>query len=149
MVNHVVALRDIMPTLLECAGIDVPNSVDGVSLVPSLRGGEAGSHHYLHGEHTWKDTSAHFLTGGSAKYVWFSRDGHEQLFNIAKDPDELHDRARDPDAAGELEMWRSRLVRELTDREEGFTDGAVLIPGRPVTNVLSSIQRYTYPPART
>ena len=145
VVDHVVALRDIMPTLLACANIEIPRSVDGESLVPLLRGGASGPRGYLHGEHTWRDTSLHFLTDGRAKYIWFSRDGHEQLFDIADDPDELHDRAHDQDAAAELDKWRSRLVRELTGREEGFTDGSVLIPGRPVTSVLSSIERYAYP----
>ncbi|MBB6403489.1 sulfatase-like hydrolase/transferase [Arthrobacter sp. AZCC_0090] len=37
VVDHVVELRDVMPTLLDLAGVDIPDSVDGVSLAPYLR----------------------------------------------------------------------------------------------------------------
>ena len=36
-----------------------------------------------------------------------------------------------------VERWRARLIAELTGREDGFTDGAKLIPGRPVHPVLA------------
>jgi len=30
-----------------------------------------------------------------------------------------------------LAEWRGRLIRRLSNRPEGFTDGTKLIPGRP------------------
>ena len=38
MLDHPVELRDIMPTLLEAAGMDAPPSVDGRSLLAAARG---------------------------------------------------------------------------------------------------------------
>ena len=35
-----------------------------------------------------------------------------------------------PEYSEELASWRSILVSELADREEGFSDGNRLIPGR-------------------
>ena len=37
-------------------------------------------------------------------------------------------------------MWRTRLVQELSDREEGYVRDGALIVGRPVAAVLSMIQ---------
>ncbi len=50
VVDQVVELRDIMPTLLEAAGAPIPASVDGRSVLPLLRGETAGWREYLHGE---------------------------------------------------------------------------------------------------
>ncbi|MFH1377997.1 MAG: arylsulfatase [Planctomycetota bacterium] len=134
-------LRDIMPTLLDCAGIDIPDSVEGESLLPVLRGETTGWREYIHGEHTRGPLmSPMFLTDGKEKYIWFSGDGHEQFFDLVNDPMELHDLAKKPDAAERVSVWRQRLIKELTGREEGFTDGKTLIPGRPVQPALKHIR---------
>jgi arylsulfatase len=71
--------------------------------------------------------------------VWFSRDGREQLFDLEGDPQELHDLAGREDQRPTLIAWRNRLIEELRDREEGFVEDGRLIPGRPVTPVLSKV----------
>lgn len=139
-VDDVVGLQDVMPTLLECAGIDVPDALDGRSLLPRARGRRTPPREMLHGEHVYGDGSIHWLTNGTEKYVWFSDSGHEQLFDLSADPRELHDRARDPDAAEDVAEWRRRLIAQLADAEEGFSDGERLVPGRPVAPVLSSLR---------
>ena len=50
--NEVVELRDIMPTLLDCAGLPIPASVEGRSVLPLARGEAPDWRPYLHGEHT-------------------------------------------------------------------------------------------------
>ena len=72
----------------------------------------------------------HTLTDGKEKYIWFSRDGREQFFDLREDPRELHDAPRDPNKAERVDMWRQRMVDELKDRPEGLSDGRKLIPGR-------------------
>ncbi|SED75920.1 arylsulfatase [Jiangella alba] len=131
--DEVVELRDVMPTLLECAGVPVPASVEGHSLLELARGGAgAGWRDVLHGEHILFEQSLHWLTDGRTKYVWFSGSGHEQLFDLVDDPAETHDLAAGPGGPSRVAPWRERLIRELTDRPEGFTDGAALVTGRPV-----------------
>jgi arylsulfatase len=135
--DGVVALHDIMPTLLDCARAPIPDSVEGHSFLPLARGEDTAVRPYLHGEHTIVGQSLQWLTDGHEKYVWFSGDGHEQLFNLDDDPTELHDlAAASPER---LAVWRERLMRELTGREEGFTDGDNLIVGRPVRPVLAHL----------
>lgn len=139
--DQVIELRDIMPTLLDCAGLPIPETVEGRSFLPIARGEEVPWRDYLHGEHTLMGQSIQWITDGHEKYVWFSGSGHEQLFNLDEDPQELHDLARDPRYADRLAHWRRVLVQELTGREEGFTDGQRLIPGRPVHPCLSHLRR--------
>jgi arylsulfatase A-like enzyme len=129
-----VCLEDIMPTLLELAGLPSPKPMDGLSLVATLRGSPARLRATLHSEHanTYGPAQAfHALTDGRAKYLWRPADGTEQLFDLTHDPREEHDLAPAAAHAAALADWRSRLIRELTGRPEGFTDGTRLIAGRP------------------
>ena len=138
--NQVVELRDVVLTLLNCAGLPIPETVEGRSLFPIITGEKPLWREYLHGEHTFSDRSSHWITNGREKFIWFSGTGEEQLFDLEKDPQELYDLAGSPDSAGRVKFWRRILIQELAGREEGFTDGAKLIPGKPVKACLSHIQ---------
>lgn len=134
-----VELRDVMPTLLDAAGLPIPDSIDGKSLL-SLARGQAGLwRDYIHGEHTYWGQSSQWLTDGKIKYCWWSGDGYEQLFDLVADPNECRNLAADSSHASVVSEWRDRLIRELTGREEGFTDGKSLLTGRPVKPILSSV----------
>jgi len=137
--NAVIELRDVMPTLLECAGLPIPEQVDGRSALPLARGERVPWRPHLHGEHVLFEQSLQWMTDGHEKYVWFSGNGHEQLFDLDRDPHELHDLARQPESSARLEFWRQALIQELSGREEGFTDGQRLIPGRPVRPTLAHV----------
>jgi len=130
-----VSLEDIMPTILELAGIPIPETVEGQSLAPILRGKKKTlEREYLHGEHAScysYPQANHFLTDGKEKYCWFTATGEEQLFNLQDDPGELHNLACRPEYQPRLLVWRERLITKLKNRPEGFTDGERLIPGRP------------------
>ena len=139
--EQVVELRDIMPTLLECAGLPVPDCVEGQSFLPLVTEQKDEWRPYLHGEHTALGQSIQFLTDGHQKYVWFSGTGHEQLFDLDEDPEERHDLASDPGYAACLRMWRERLIHELSDREEGFVSDGKLVPGRRVHPCLAHLRR--------
>jgi arylsulfatase len=138
--QEVVELRDVLPTLLDCAGLPVPPEVEGKSLLPLARGEAAAAPRpHLHGEMVLGGQSLHWVTDGREKYVWMSGSGHEQLFDLERDPQELHDLARRPGAEERLAPWRRALMEELHGREEGFTDGERLLPGRPVRALLRHV----------
>ena len=136
-----VELRDLMPSLLDCAGLPAPQSVEGHSVLPLLRGEPGDWRPHVHGEHTVLGQSVHWITDGREKYVWFSGSGREQLFDMESDPKELHDLMRGPHGPGRAERWRRDLIAELTGREEGFTDGHRLIEGRPVAACLRHVRK--------
>jgi arylsulfatase A-like enzyme len=138
--EEVVELRDVMPTLLDAAGITVPEGIDGRSALPAARDRTGALRPWLHGEHVLLEQSLQWLTDGREKYVWMSRDRHEQLFDLTEDPHELHDLSADPAAAGRLAMWRERLVAELVGRPEGFVSSGKLVAGRRVDPVLPALR---------
>ena len=128
VLSEPVVLEDIMPTVLDMAGVKIPASVEGRSLLPLLRGKEKSWRSYIHGEHAGE---AHFLTDGVEKYIWFAGDGREQFFDLRKDPTERRNLAGKAKAARRVGTWRRRLIGELRGRPEKFTDGKRLIAGRP------------------
>lgn len=135
VIDHVVELRDLMPTLLDLAGLPIPDSVDGHSLAPYLRGEQTTPvREWLHGEHVYWGQSLQWVTDGKIKYIWGSANGVEQLFNLVEDPGELHNLA--PDQPVLRTEWRNRLIQDLKDREEGFVQNGDLVTGRPVTTIL-------------
>jgi len=136
-VDAVTDLQDIMPTLLDCAGLPLPENIDGASLLPVLRGEQQSVRPWLHGEHSALGSSIQWLTDGHEKYIWWSETGREQLFNLDTDPEELHDLAAESESR--TGIWRSRLVQELAGREDGHSDGQSLIPGRPVRPILPGV----------
>lgn len=120
---------DIMPTLLDMLGLPIPQTVDGLSLYPLMRG-EPARHwrEALHIEHAPHHQS---LTDGREKYIWWPGTGAEHLFDLTTDPHELHDLAADAGAASRVAAWRERLIARLRNRPEGFVRDGQLVPGRP------------------
>lgn len=129
-----VALEDVMPTLLTLAGAPIPSPMDGVNLVPVLRGTTERTRDWLHLEHApcySQDQAFHALTDGHFKYIWRPTDGSEQLFDLEADLREEHDLSAIALHRATLETWRTRLAQRLAGRPEGFSDGTRLIRGRP------------------
>ena len=134
--DRLVELRDLMPTLLDAAGVAIPDQVEGESLLAGLRQ-EAGWRTHLHGEHVIFGQSMQWIVTPVHKYIWWSGDGHEQLFDLVSDPGECRDLASDPAHAQTLEHCRRLLIAELTGREEGFVADAGLVTGREVSPTLA------------
>jgi len=133
-VTQPVCLEDIMPTLLALAGTKSPSRVDGVNLVPTLRGQQQVIRKWLHFEHApcySKEQAYHSLTDGHYKYIWRPTDGTEHLFDLDTDPQEEIDLSRKASNLDTLKIWRIRLVERLAGRPEGFVANGKLIAGRP------------------
>ncbi len=133
-INQPVCLEDIMPTLLALAGTKSPAHVDGVNLVPTLRGRKQLIREWLHFEHApcySQEQAYHALTDGRFKYIWRTKDGREHLFDLDKDPTEEHDLTKDASHRTALEAWRARLIKRLANRPEGFSKDGKLVAGCP------------------
>jgi arylsulfatase A-like enzyme len=127
-----VCLEDLLPTLCRMARVETP-AVDGVDLLPVLRGKCIPVRPWLHFEHApcySKAQAFHAGTDGRFKYVWRPFDGRELLFDLSSDPQEEHNLAKKPAFQELLGKWRHRMIARLVDRPEGFSDGTRLIPGR-------------------
>ena len=126
--DQVVGLQDVMPTILETAGVEIPDSVTGTSVLKAARG-EAWRE-FFHGEHSpcySQDSAMQFLTDAREKYIWFPVTGEEQFFDLANDKQELRDLSKDPAWGERVGLWRQRLVDLLGERGDRFSDGKKLV----------------------
>ena len=124
-----VELMDVMPTLLDIAGADIPDTVEGESMLPLMRGQRDDWRDYVHGECsmvTTADSGMQYLTDGKRKYIWWPGAGVEQFFDLEEDPNEMHDLAQQGKRADEIAQWRQRLIDELDGRPEGFVQNGAL-----------------------
>lgn len=129
-----VSLVDLYPTLVELAGQEIPEAefvqdLDGNSIVPFLRGGSpAGWQNEVivenNGEGTIKPVRG--LIKDQFKFVHV-HEKHDQLFDLAYDPDELRNVANDPSHQKVAMQFRSRL---LGDWDPAETERSVLASQR-------------------
>lgn len=135
--GQIVELQDIMPTLLELAGAPLPEGLDGKSLVSLLKQADTSGNStapvrpYLHGEHSYGEFSNHWIVTETDKYIWFSQTGKEQYFDLVQDKRECRNLISSPEKQERIAFLRDCLIRELSDRPEGFCKDGKLTAGRP------------------
>ena len=120
-ISRPVEIRDVLPTLLEAAGVAIPPEVEGRSLLGLARNPKAEWRDWIDLEHDVvyaPENHWNALTDGVWKYIDHAHTGQEQLFQLTSDPFELRDLAGDSGFAGELRKWRDRLVEYLAPRGE-------------------------------
>jgi len=128
VLDQPVELKDIMPTLLEAAGVGVPPSVDGRSLLAAARG-EPWREHVM-GEYTAcyrKDQGMQYVTDGREKYIWFHHTGRERFFDLEADPGECRDLSADATAEPRLQRWREVLAGINEQRGDPRGQGGHLV----------------------
>ncbi|MDR3792372.1 MAG: arylsulfatase [Terracidiphilus sp.] len=119
VIDNPVELRDVLPTLLDAAGAEVPETMDGKSLLELVRARGKGWREWIDLEHDLcyaPENHWNALTDGKWKYIYHARKGEEQLFDLVRDPQELHDLTADAQHSAELEKWRTRLAEHLAER---------------------------------
>jgi len=87
------SFADVLPTLAELAGARVPQGIDGLSLVPTLRGNVKAQkvHKYLYWEF-YEGGGARAVRMGPWKAVGKSLDGKKlELYHLGRDPGETKD----------------------------------------------------------
>ncbi|MGC9350055.1 MAG: sulfatase-like hydrolase/transferase [Anaerolineae bacterium] len=114
IIDDLVSLIDIYPTLMDMTGTPGPESLEGHSLTPLVQGDQDEGRpdvvlSQFHG--STLPTGTFMLRQGPWKYVAYV--GYPpQLFNLEDDPEEIHD----------LAETRSDVVKELDDRLRQMVD---------------------------
>ena len=118
-----VEIRDVLPTLLDAAGIRAPNGIDGMSLLAGKWREWIDLEHDIcySPENHWSA-----LTDGKRKYIFHAMNGAEQFFNLENDPHELTDLAGDPQYRSEAGAWRDRLIAHLAVRGDHWVSNGKL-----------------------
>lgn len=128
-IDKLVELMDVMPTLLDIAGADCPETVDGDSLVDLMKDPDAPWREQLHGECNRLDdarTGMQYIVEQDFKYIYYPGTGFEELFDMNSDPKEMLNLAADPALATTMTRLRAALIELLKDRPEGFVTGGDL-----------------------
>lgn len=116
--NAPVINTDLMPTLLELAGVEIPRGLDGVSYAPLLTGSGAPAARPLfwHFPHYTNQGSrpAGAVREGDWKLIEHYEDGRLELFHLVRDPSETKDlsgveRERTAVLKEKLAEWRKAV----------------------------------------
>ncbi len=142
-----VGLADVMPTLLDIAGIAVPDTCDGRSMLGERRD-------ILYGEALEGPKATRMVTDGRHKLIWYPDGNVIQLFDLDADPREQHDLSADAGAADMRAKLTAALMENLYGEdldavENGELKGRGPTPVPPVANRGLSGQRgihYPQPP---
>jgi arylsulfatase A-like enzyme len=106
-------LLDIFPTVCDLTGADIPENLDGESLAPFLRGqAKSGRKSLLL---AYRDVQR-AVRDQRWKLIRYPQIDKTQLFDLASDPEEMHDLSHEPEQApriesllAELKSWQKRL----------------------------------------
>lgn len=125
-VDDPVSLVDLMPTVLNAVGLEIPSQVQGRSLIPEIRGissgdGHAGRDRTLYGEtflprihFDWSE-----LRGSENAKYHFIEAPRPELYDLAKDPGELHNLFSEKSAiADEMRAKLREMIRDYSAGKE-------------------------------
>ena len=129
--NKLATLSDVMPTLLDMCGIEIPDHVDGFSLFSDR------TRDYVYGEVSNGEKATRMIRDGRFKLIYYPCGNVKQLFDMEADPHETHDLSADGKYAGILSALEEKLTSELygddtrwieDDRLVGFAAPEKFIP---------------------
>lgn len=126
--DRLVAWADVMPTLLELAGIEPPAHCEGRSMFRDPPHehvyGAFGTH--VAGNHA----ASRMIRTDRYKLIYYPVGNLFQLFDMHEDRRERHDLADDPSHAPSLEALKQRLIGELRGDERNWLKDGELV-GHP------------------
>jgi arylsulfatase A len=103
--TYAAAHWDLFPTFAELAGASVPSSLDGMSILPMLRGQTQKPHEFMY----WEFHERGFQQAvrmGNWKAVRLAKDKPLELYNLADDPTEFTNvAAKHPDVVAKIESY--------------------------------------------
>ena len=115
--DELVCSIDLLPTLLDCAGLRIPSNIQGRSLLPLLKKEKTAWRDYIFTElGSSVDNDCVGVRSQTAKYVRFKKNGkviYEQLFDEVNDPWETINHINNPKYVSTL----NELKKALNDWE--------------------------------
>ncbi len=106
---------DLAPTFLEAAGTTAPAQMQGRSLLPLLRGQQptdwrAAIYYHYHAYPDWHMVPRHYgVRTARYKLIHYYERNAWELFDLARDPDEMQSAYDDPQYGGVVEGLKAQL----------------------------------------
>ena len=126
--DRLAGMQDIMPTLLDLAGVEKPKTVTGLSLISENR------RETLYCEALEGQSAMRMVTDGRWKLIWYPAGNRFHLFDLQSDPDETTDLSASRSASGDRARLTAELVSELYGDDMSFVQNGepVGVPAEPV-----------------
>lgn len=120
----IASLLDLFPTLCSWAEIQEPEGMRGRDLTVAFAGGDLPEREYVacqwHTEWGYTVSPGRMIRTERYKYTRYVEDGAEELFDLAEDPMEKRNVAKDSAYAGVLEEMRSLLGQYEEETGDSF-----------------------------
>lgn len=118
--ERLVEIRDVMPTLLDMCGIEIPETVEGLSMLGNQ------TRETLYGEYGETPHASRMVRNDRYKLIWYPCGNHFQLFDLQEDPHELTDLAGSSDLVEVQRELAATLLGELYGSDEKWIDNGQL-----------------------
>ena len=147
--DRLVGWQDVMPTLLDLAGIEIPDTVDGISMVGEEK------REWFYGEVDEGPLATRMIHDGRYKLIYYGTGNRRLLFDLKEDPNELVDLSESIEHVDILEKLIERLISQLYGEDESWIEDGVLVgfkdqPFKPGPNrSLTSMRGAHWPPPPT
>ncbi len=125
--DALVSSVDVAPTLLELAGLKIPENMDGKSFLPVVNQPDTSIHPFVPVMNMWGSAPIHTLAviTKDYKYIYWPYEGNgmkatEELFNISADPYELEEIIQNKNSAqiaSQLRQYYDEQVQHI--KKEG------------------------------
>ena len=109
--NKLATMSDVMPTLLDMCGIEVPEHVDGFPLFSD------NAREYVYGEVSNGEKATRMIRDNKYKLIYYPCGNIKQLFDMENDPHETHDLSSVVGYESILSNLESKLISELYDTD--------------------------------
>ena len=118
---------DFAPTFMELAGLPVPADMQGRSLLPLLKGERPGDwrtswyYRYYHDPGDHNTRAQYGVRTETHKLIYFWTNDQWEMYDLIRDPAELHNIYQDPTQAetvAKLKAELYRLKKELKDDDQ-------------------------------
>jgi len=121
IISDNVSQVDLVPTMLEAAGIEVPEYMAGEDMLPLMNGKESWEDHSVYSEYYTRGRQPSQLMLRKGDFKLYYDDNTESgswetyFYNISEDPWELKDEFNNPDYTEELTDFMDELMNEYLD----------------------------------
>ena len=115
--EHIVQNTDYAATLLDMAGLVVPEDIQGKSIVPLLKGHEPSgwrdvAYYHYYAWPDWHMVQPHYgIRSDRYKLIRFYNTDEWELFDLEKDPDEMVNQYASPEYGAIVEAMTGRLEK--------------------------------------
>lgn len=115
-----VYLQDIMPSILQLAGIETPEYVDFKSLLPLISGKRKSNYDLIYGGYI---DLQRMITDGDYKLIYYPKIDKTILYNLKDDPLEKNDLSDQPEYQEKIQEFQQKLRQKQQELNDPLLTG--------------------------